>query len=61
MTGGFLAAKLDLRRRLNCRSKYQNVTTILEVAVIVRILTDLRLQARAPPRVAAREDFQQAA
>ena len=60
-TGGFLAAHLDLRRRLNCHSKFKIIAAILEVAVIERILTHLGLQARAPPRVQVRGGFEQAA
>ena len=48
--GSFLAAQLDLLRRLNCRSKYKNVAGILEVAVTEQILTHLRLQAWDPGR-----------
>jgi len=50
-----------LRRRLQCRSKPKIIAAILEARAIEGILTHLGLQARAPPRVPARGNFQQAA
>jgi len=46
---------------LDCRGNLKIIAAILESAVIARILTHLGLQARAPPRVPARGDLQQAA
>jgi len=46
---------------MNCGGQLKIIAAILESAVIERILTYLRLQARAPPRVPTRGDFQQAA
>ncbi len=45
----------------NCAGRLRIIAAILESAVIDRILTHLGLQARAPPRVPARGDLQQAA
>jgi len=60
-TGGFLASRWNLRRRLYCPGKLKITAAILESAVIERIVTHLGLQARAPPRALACADFQQAA
>jgi len=53
--------QIDLEHCPNCGGQIRIIAAILESAVIDRILTHLGLQARAPPRVAARGDLQQAA
>ncbi len=52
--------QIDLEHCPNCGGQLKIIAAILESAVIERILTHLGLQARAPPRVPARTDFQQA-
>ena len=53
--------EIDIEHCPNCGGQLKIIAAILESAVIERILTHLRLQARAPPRAPARGDFQQAA
>jgi len=53
--------QLDIEHWPNCGGQLKIIAAILESAVIERILTHLGLQARAPPRVPARGDFEQAA
>jgi len=53
--------QIDIEHCTNCGGQLRIIAAILESAVIERILTHLGLQARAPPRVPARADFQQAA
>ena len=53
--------EIDLEHCPNCGGQLKIIAAILESAVIERVLTHLGLQARAPPRVPARGDFQQAA
>ena len=53
--------QIDLEHCPDCGGQLKIIAAILEAPVIERILTHLGLQARAPPRVAAREDLQQAA
>ena len=53
--------QIDLEHCPNCAGQLQIIAAIPEAPVIERILTHLGLQARAPPRVPARGDFQQAA
>jgi len=53
--------QIDIEHCPNCGGQIKIITAILESAVIERILTHLGLLARAPPRVPARGDFQQAA
>jgi len=52
---------IDLEHCPNCGGQLKIIATILESAVIERIWTHLGLPARAPPRVPARGDFEQAA
>jgi len=47
--------ELDLERCPNCGGELKIIAAILEAPVIEKILTHLGLQARAPPRAAARE------
>jgi len=51
----------DPRIPPNFGGQLKIIAAILEAPVIERILTHLGLQARAPPRVAARGELQQAA
>ena len=53
--------QIDLEHCPNCGGQLKIIAAILEAPVIERILTHLGLQARAPPRVPARGDLQQAA
>ena len=53
--------QIDLEHCPNCGGELKIIAAILEASVIGRILTHLGLQARAPPRVPARGDLQQAA
>jgi len=53
--------QIDIEHCPNCGGQLKIIAAILESAVIERIVTHLGLQARAPPRVPARGDFQQAA
>jgi hypothetical protein len=53
--------QIDLEHCPNCGGELKIIAAILAAPVIERILTHLGLQARAPPRVAARGDLQQAA
>jgi len=53
--------QIDIEHCPNCGGQLKIIAAIIESAVIERILTHLGLQARAPPRVPARGDFQQAA
>ena len=53
--------ELDLEHCPNCGGELKIVAAILEAPVIERILTHLGLQARAPPRAAARGQALQAA
>ena len=53
--------QIDIEHCPNCGGQLKIIAAILESAVIERILTHLGLQARAPPRVPARGDFEQAA
>ena len=53
--------EIDIEHCPNCGGQLKIIAAILESAVIERIVTHLGLQARAPPRVPARGDFQQAA
>jgi len=50
-----------LQRHPNCDGEFKIIAAVLEASVIERVLTHLGLQARAPPRVPARGDFEQAA
>jgi len=52
---------LDLEHCLNCGGELKIIAAILEAPVIEKILTHLGLQARAPPRAAARSQSLQAA
>ena len=52
---------LDLEHCPNCGGELKIIAAILEAPVIERILTHLVLQARAPPRAAARGQALQAA
>ena len=45
---------IDLEHCPNCGDDLLIIATILDAPVIERILTDLGLQARAPPRATAR-------
>ena len=51
---------LDLEHCPNCGGELKIITAILEQPVIEKILTHLGLQARAPPRSAARGQALQA-
>ena len=51
---------LDLEHCPNCGGELKIIAAILDAPVIERILTHLGLQARAPPRAAAREQALQA-
>ena len=53
--------EIDLEHCPNCGVELKIVAAILEQPVIEKILTHLGLQARAPPRSAAREQALQAA
>ena len=53
--------EIDMEHCPNCGGQLKIIAAILEAPVIERILTHLGLQARAPPRVPARGDLQQAA
>ena len=53
--------QIDLEHCPNCGGELKIIAAILAAPVIERILTHLGLQARAPPRVPARRDLQQAA
>jgi len=53
--------QIDIEHCPNCGGQPKIIAAILESAVIERILTHLGLQARAPPRVPERGDFEQAA
>ena len=53
--------QIDLAHCPNRGGQLKIIAAILEARVIERILTHLGLEARAPPRVPARGDFQQAA
>ena len=53
--------QIDIEHCPNCGGELKIIAAILAAPVIERILTHLGLQARAPPRVAARGDLQQAA
>ena len=53
--------EIDLEHCPNCAGQLKIIAAILEGPVVERILTHLGLQARAPPRVPARGDFEQAA
>ena len=48
------AFNLDLEHCPNCGGELKIIAAILEQPVIEKILTHLELQARAPPRAAAR-------
>ena len=50
--------QIDLEHCPNCGGKLKIIAAFLESAVIGPILRHLGLQARAPPRVPARGDFQ---
>ena len=52
---------LDLEHCPNCGGELKIIAAILEQPVIEKILTHLELQARAPPRAAARGPALQAA
>ena len=52
---------LDLEHCPNCGGELKIIAAILEAPVIEKILTHLRLQARAPPRAPARGQALQAA
>ena len=53
--------QIDIEHCPNCGGQLKIIAAILESAVIERMLTHLGLQARAPTRVPARGDFEQAA
>ena len=53
--------ELDLEHGPNCGGELKIIAAILETPVIDKILTHLGLQARAPPRAAARAQALQAA
>ena len=53
--------EIDLEHCPNCAGQLKIIAAILEAPIVERILTHLELQARAPPRVPARGDFEQAA
>ena len=53
--------EIDMEHCPTCGGQLKIIAAILAAPVIERILTHLGLQARAPPRVAARGDLQQAA
>ena len=53
--------EIDLEFRPNCGSQPKIIPAIMEQPVIEKILTNLGLQARAPPRAPARESQLQAA
>ena len=53
--------EIDLEHCPNCGGEIKIIAVIVEAPVIERILRHLGLQARAPPRVPARGDLQQAA
>ena len=53
--------ELDLEHCPNCGAELKIIAAILEAPVIEKILTDLGLQARAPPRAPARGQALQAA
>ncbi len=53
--------EIDMAHCPNCGGQLRIIAAILESAVIDRILAHLGLEARAPLRVPARGDFQQAA
>jgi hypothetical protein len=53
--------ELDLEHCPNCGGELKIIAAILEQPVIEKILTHLGLQARAPPRAAARGQSLQAA
>lgn len=55
------AQRADLEHCPNCGGELKIIAVILEQPVIEKILTHLGLQARAPPRSAAREQALQAA
>ena len=52
---------LDLEHCPNCGGELKLIAAIVEASVIEKILTHLGLQARAPPRAAARGQALQAA
>ncbi len=53
--------QIDLEHCSKCGGQFKIIAAILESPVIERILTHLGLEARAPARVPARGDLQQAA
>ena len=53
--------EIDLEHCPNCGGEFKIIAAILEAPVIERILRHLGLEARAPPLVSARGDFEQAA
>lgn len=53
--------QIDLKHGPNCGGELEIIATILEAPVVEPILRHLGLEARAPPRVPARGDLQQAA
>jgi len=53
--------EIDLEHCPNCGGQLKIIAAILKAPVIERILRHLGLEARAPPRVPARGDLQQAA
>ena len=53
--------EIDLEHCPNCGGELKIIAAILEQPVIERMLTHLGLQARAPPRSAARGQAPQAA
>jgi hypothetical protein len=53
--------QLDLEHCPNCGGELKTIAAILERPVIEKILTHLGLQAKAPPRSAARGQSLQAA
>ncbi len=53
--------QIDLKHCPNCGGELKTIATILDQPVIEKILTHLGLQARAPPRSAARGQALQAA
>ena len=53
--------EIDLEQCPNCGGEIKIIAVIVDAPVIERILTHLGLEARAPPRVPARGDFEQAA